>query len=73
MNWVVFGVLLGLVFFNLLGVGIYHYEYKKDYERIPDNWKKDSGFWKWTVYILLFGTAYCVLRLIIWIKDLLTK
>ena len=27
MNWVVFGVLTGLIVFNLLGVGIWHYEY----------------------------------------------
>ena len=30
MNWLIFSVLTGLVLFNLLGVGIYHYEYHKD-------------------------------------------
>ena len=71
MNWVVFSVLTGLVLFNLLGVGIYHYEWK----HTPFQYKtwKCKEFYMWTIYLLLFGTAYCVLRLILWIKGLFGK
>lgn len=75
MNWVVFGVLLGFAIFNLLGVGIWHYEYRKDnetYEKYANrNALKDKSFWGWTVMLLLFGTAYVVLRFIIFLKGLL--
>lgn len=68
MNWVVFGVLLGLVVFNFLSVGIYHYEWKhaKPYK----SWKCKE-FYMWTAYLMIFGTAFCVLRLILWIKSLI--
>lgn len=69
MNWVVFGVLMGLAIFNLLGVGIYHYEWKHDKYRKDKNWKCKE-FITWTIYLLLFGTAYCVLRFILFLKGL---
>lgn len=75
MNWVLFGVLLGFGLFNLLGVGLYHYEYRKEnnmYEKYASrnaltDW---NGFWKWTICLLLFGVAYVVLRLILFFKGL---
>lgn len=74
MNWVIFGVLTGLVLFNLLGVGMYHYEYRQDnnkYEKYKNrNALKDKGFWGWTIMLMLFGTAYVVLRVIIFLKGL---
>ena len=71
MNWVVFCVLLGLVLFNLLGIGIYHYEWRKDSTN-PDSWKCQQ-FYIWTAYMFLCGIAYCALRLIIWVKGLFKK
>ena len=68
MNWIVFGVLTGLIVFNLLGVGIWHYEYAHETHKVI--WKKDKSFWVWTVMLLLFGTAYCVLRLILYLRGL---
>ena len=74
MNWVVFGVLLGLAVFNLLGVGMYHYEYRQDnnkYEKYKNrNVLKDKSFWTWTICLLLFGIAYVVLRFILFLKGL---
>ena len=66
MNWVVFCVLLGFVIFNLLGVGIHHYEWK---HAVPYKDWHCKEFYTWTAYLILFGTAYCVLRLILWIKE----
>lgn len=66
MNLVVFCVLLGFALFNLLGVGIYHYEWKHA-EPYKDWHCKE--FYIWTPYLLLLGTAYCVLRLILWIVE----
>lgn len=73
MNWVVFGVLLGLAVFNLLGVGIWHYEWRNDHKEAPQQWKKDKHFWTWTIYLLLVGIAYVVLRAIIWVKEKIAK
>lgn len=74
MNWVIFSVLTGLVLFNLLGVGLYHYEYHKDnmtYKKYANrNALKDKGFWGWTIMLMLFGTAYVILRVIIFLKGL---
>ncbi len=72
MNLVIFSILTGLVLFNLLGVGIYHYEYHKDnmtYEKYANKKAlKDKNFWIWTVCLLLFGVAYVVLRFILFLK-----
>ena len=73
MNWVVFGVITGLIVFNLLGVGLWHYGYHKDYGCRKDYWKTDKTFWTWTVYLFFFGTAYCVIRLILLVKSLFNK
>ena len=77
MNWVIFSVLTGLVLFNLLGVGLYHYEYHKDnmtYEKYANRKAlKDKSFWTWTIMLVLFGTAYVVLRVIIFLKGLLAS
>lgn len=74
MNWVIFSVLVGLVLFNLFGVGLYHYEYHKDnmtYEKYANRKAvKDKSFWSWTVMLMLFGTAYVILRVIIFLKGL---
>lgn len=74
MNWFIFSVLTGLVLFNLLGVGIYHYEYHKDnmtYEKYANRKAlKDKEFWSWTIGLLLFGIAYVVLRFILFLKGL---
>lgn len=68
-NIVVTLVILGLVILNLVGVGLWHHDYK--IEHVDRNkWKTDKNFWKWTIYLLLFGTAYSVLRLILYIKSL---
>lgn len=66
MNWVVFGVLLGFALFNLLGVALFHWEWKADFK----DWKTNKHFWTWTVMLLLFGTAYTVLRFILFLKGL---
>ena len=71
MNWVVFCVLMGLAFFNLLGVGIYHYQWKHDKYQHKD-WKCKE-FYLWTAYLILFGTTYCVLLFILWVKSLFSK
>ena len=71
MNWVVFSVLTGFVLFNLLGVGLFHNEWKNEHKK--GEWKKSFDFWKWTVYLFLFGICYCVIRLILWIRCLLSK
>lgn len=77
MNWVIFSVLTGLVLLNLLGVGLYHYEYHKDnmtYEKYANRKAlKDKSFWGWTIMLVLFGTAYVVLRVIIFLKGLLAS
>ena len=70
MNWVVFCVLLGLVIFNLLGVGIHHYEWK---HAVPYKDWRCKEFYIWTTYLILFGTAYCVLRLILLIIEKIKK
>lgn len=68
-NIVVTLVILGLVILNLVGVGLWHHEYKTEHAD-RNKWKTDKNFWKWTIYLLLFGTAYSVLRLILYIKSL---
>ena len=77
MNWIIFSVLTSLVLFNLLGVGLYHYEYHKDnmtYEKYANRKAlKDKNFWTWTIMLVLFGTAYVVLRVIIFLKGLLAS
>lgn len=74
MNWTLFFILLGFGLFNLLGVGIYHHEYReenKKYEKYANrNALKDKGFWGWTIMLMLFGTAYVVLRFILFLKGL---
>lgn len=67
MNWVLFWVLLGLFVFNFIGVAIYHYEWKRDNN---GEWKNNKGFWKWTICLLLFGIAYVVLRVLIFLRGL---
>jgi hypothetical protein len=69
MNWTVFCILLGFVILNLVGVALWHREYKIEHAD-RNKWKTDKNFWKWTIYLFLFGTAYSVLRLILYIKSL---
>lgn len=58
---VVFWVLLVLGVLNLLGVGLFHYQYAhEDHKAV---WYKDKEFWLWTVYIFFIGVAYDVVRL----------
>lgn len=66
MNWVAFSVVLVVVLFNFLGTGIYHYEWKND--KSKTTWKCKE-FYLWTVWLMLFGIAYCILRLILLIKN----
>lgn len=62
MNWVLFSVLLGFGLLNLLGVGIYHYQYARETHKVV--WYKDKTFWLVTVYNLFVGVTYVVLNLI---------
>ena len=75
MNWVVFGVLVGFAALNLLGVGLYHNFYYNHQKSLPEEkrktWYKDPEFWKWTISLLIFGAAYSLLRLIIWLRSLI--
>ena len=66
MNWVVFCVLLGFALLNLLGVGIYHYEWK--HADPHKDWHCKEFYWT-TFYFLLVGTGYCLAKLIHWITE----
>ena len=66
MNWVIFSVLVGLVLFNFLGVGIFHYEWKHD--AIHKDWHCKE-FYIWTAYLFFVGIAYVVLKCIIWLIN----
>ena len=70
MNWVVFSVLTGLVVFNLLGVGLYHYQWKQEHK--AGEWKCKT-FALWTAYLFVVGICYVIIRLGLWIKGLWSK
>jgi len=71
MNWVLFWTLLGLAIGNLAGVIWLHIEDKNGREEtrklgidaIP--WYKDKDFWEFTICLLLFGSCFVVLRLLL--------
>ena len=64
-------ILLGFGIGNLIGFGLWLYEYT--HEKHSVKWYKDGKFWLWFFYTLLFGIAYAVLRLILYIKELINK
>lgn len=66
MNWVIFLVLVGLVLFNFLGVGIFHYEWKHG---VPHKDWRCKEFYFWTAYLFFVGIAYVVLKCIIWVIN----
>lgn len=66
MNWVVFSVLVGLVLFNFLGIGIYHYEWKHE---VPHKDWHCKEFYIWTAYLFFVGIAYVVMKIIIWVIN----
>lgn len=71
MNWTVFCILLGFAIGNLIGFGLWLHEYICDTHKVE--WYKDGKFWLWFLYILVFGTAYVVLRLVLYIRELLKR
>lgn len=70
-DYVVLFVLLGLLLFNLLGVGIWHRQWKLDYP--GRDWLHNKDWWKWTVCLLLFGICYVIIlpigKFIEWIHN----
>ena len=71
MNWTLFFILLGFGIGNLIGFGLWLYEYTHGKHNVK--WYKDGNFWLWFFYTLLVGTAYAVLRLILLIVSLIRK
>lgn len=71
MNWTLFWILLGFGIGNLIGFGLWLYEYI--HEKHSVKWYKDGKFWLWFFYTLLFGIAYAVLKLILYIKELIKR
>lgn len=67
MSTVTFWVLLGYILLNLLGEGLYHYQYAHETHKVV--WYKDKTFWIWTVYILFLGVAYDGIRLVEYILN----
>lgn len=58
MNWVVFSVLMGLAFFNLLAIGVFHYTWKK--ENPGKEWRNNKEFTKMTVFLVICGICYLI-------------
>lgn len=60
-------ILSGFGIGNLVGFALWLYQYC--HESHKTKWYKDFSFWSWEVMTLLFGTAYAVLRLILWLRE----
>ena len=71
MNWVVFFVLLAFGLGNITGLALWLYQYT--HEKHVAKWYKDKTFWLWVPYLIVAGSAYAVLRLILYIVDLIRK
>ena len=69
MNWTHW-LYIAVFALNLVGLALYHYTWKKDEK---GEWKNSKEFWFFTVWIILFGTAYLALRGILWLKNLFKK
>lgn len=68
MDLTLFFILLGFALCNFVGLGLWIHEYKQEPHDVV--WYKDWKFWVWFFYVLILGTAYAVLRLILYIKSL---
>ena len=71
MDWVIFWVLLGFCIGNLTGFGLWLYEYTHEEHKVK--WYKNGKFWLWIFYLLLFGIAYAIIKLVQYIVDLIRR
>lgn len=57
MDWYPYAVFIGFAVFNLVGLGLYHNNWKIAEPEL--SWKSPK-FFLMTLFCLVFGTAYCL-------------
>lgn len=60
-------ILTGFGIGNLVGIALWVYQ--NYYVILMTKWYKDFGFWMCLIMLILFGTAYLVISLILWFKE----